>query len=121
MKTPNYYELVFLEVKDKEAIATLVLNPAHEIFKGHFPGQPVLPGVCMIQIIKDVIREITGKNGLLQESKQIKFLKMLIPDNTRPLSLELGWEKEETALHVDALLSAAGDVIFKFTGKYTQL
>jgi 3-hydroxyacyl-[acyl-carrier-protein] dehydratase len=121
MKTLNYYELVFLEVKEKEAIATLILHPGHEIFKGHFPGQPVLPGVCMIQIIKDVVEEITGNRFLLQESKQIKFLKMLIPDNSKPINLSLGWEEDGRALQVNAQLSESGTVVFKFMGTYVPL
>jgi 3-hydroxymyristoyl/3-hydroxydecanoyl-(acyl carrier protein) dehydratase len=35
--------------------ATIRLNPDHAIFAGHFPGQPVVPGVCMLQIIKELL------------------------------------------------------------------
>lgn len=36
--------------------ATIDINPAHEVFKGHFPDNPVMPGVCMMQIIKADVR-----------------------------------------------------------------
>ena len=35
--------------------AQLQLNPAHRVFEGHFPGQPVVPGVCMVQMIKEIL------------------------------------------------------------------
>ena len=30
---------------------TIELNDKHKIFKGHFPGKPVLPGICKIQTV----------------------------------------------------------------------
>ena len=33
------------------------LNAHHPIFKGHFPGQPVLPGVCMLEMIQEIMEE----------------------------------------------------------------
>ena len=35
--------------------AMIRLNPSHEIFKGHFPGNPILPGVCVVQILKEIL------------------------------------------------------------------
>ena len=29
----------------------ILFNEAHDIFKGHFPSIPVVPGVCMMQAI----------------------------------------------------------------------
>ena len=30
------------------------LNPEHEIFRAHFPGQPITPGVCQIQMVTEI-------------------------------------------------------------------
>jgi 3-hydroxymyristoyl/3-hydroxydecanoyl-(acyl carrier protein) dehydratase len=35
--------------EDGEIGATFTLGPDFSGFKGHFPGNPVLPGVCMVQ------------------------------------------------------------------------
>ena len=48
--------------KNEEGIsAQIKLNPKHEIFKGHFPGKPIMPGVCMIQIIKELTERSLGR------------------------------------------------------------
>jgi len=39
------------------------LNRLYQIFDGHFPGHPVLPAVCMLQMVKDVVEaHISKKN-----------------------------------------------------------
>ena len=43
----------------------LRLNPEHFIYQAHFPGEPVTPGVCILQIGKELLAE------LLQESLEI--------------------------------------------------
>ena len=33
----------------------VILNPDHLIYKAHFPGQPVTPGVCILQMIRELL------------------------------------------------------------------
>ena len=42
-------------------------------FKGHFPGRPILPGVCEIQAVLLMLEESKKKNVLLKEIVQLKF------------------------------------------------
>jgi len=42
-------------VENNEDSFKIELNFNHKIFKGHFPGSPILPGVCIIQIVKEVL------------------------------------------------------------------
>ena len=36
---------------------TIELNPQHFIYKAHFPGEPITPGVCIMQIAKELLEE----------------------------------------------------------------
>lgn len=42
-------------------------------FKGHFPGKPVLPGVCKIQAILCMLEAATHKTPQLKEIVSAKF------------------------------------------------
>lgn len=42
-------------------------------FKGHFPGKPILPGVCNFQIILCMLEEATRKTPRLKEIVSAKF------------------------------------------------
>lgn len=85
----------FYKVENTEKIAegkyktSVRLNNQHEVFKGHFPGNPVTPGVCMMQIIKELIQEITGSSLMLKSSSNVKFMALINPDETPDLVLDL--------------------------------
>ena len=56
----------FFTINDKvssetEIWAELYINATHKIFEGHFPNQPVVPGVCMMQMIKEILEQVIGK------------------------------------------------------------
>jgi 3-hydroxyacyl-[acyl-carrier-protein] dehydratase len=69
--------------------ATLDINPAHRIFEGHFPGQPIVPGVCMMQMVKEVLETAIGKETRLVSAVSAKFLYMIDPRETSRVSMEL--------------------------------
>ena len=59
--------------KTEEGIsAQIKLNPKHKIFKGHFPGKPIMPGVCMIQIIKELTERSLGQELFLSVASNVK-------------------------------------------------
>ena len=51
----DFYTLNTLQqIAANTYLCTLTLNAEHPIFKGHFPNNPVTPGVCMMQIVKNL-------------------------------------------------------------------
>jgi 3-hydroxyacyl-[acyl-carrier-protein] dehydratase len=65
------------------------IDASHEIFNGHFPGNPVMPGVCMMQIIKEITEEIVERELVLQSLTNVKFMALINPDHNPELDLEL--------------------------------
>lgn len=55
------------------------LNPECFIYKAHFPGNPITPGVCIVQIVSEFLEEITGRQLCITELKNVKFLSILSP------------------------------------------
>ena len=45
---PNFYKVTHSEhINETDWVVQVMLNPQHAIYSGHFPQQPVVPGVCM--------------------------------------------------------------------------
>ena len=57
-------------------------------FEGHFPGKPVLPGVCKIQAVLLMLRESKNKNVLLKEIVQAKFFSPVLCNEEITFNLE---------------------------------
>ena len=57
----------------------LALNAEHEIYKAHFPGQPITPGVCLLQIAKELLEDITASSLNICQIKNVKFLSVVSP------------------------------------------
>jgi 3-hydroxyacyl-[acyl-carrier-protein] dehydratase len=103
-------------VNDALLKTTITLNPAHDIFKGHFPGQPIVPGVCMMQMIKEVLEDHLDKKLQLVKADNIKFLSFIDPNQHKQVGLEIKMSIIEGQVKVDAQLANEGVVFLKFKG-----
>lgn len=90
MLLKDFYTVEKLEnVSEGKYTAVITLNNQHDIFKGHFPGNPVTPGVCMMQIIKELSQEIVGSSLFMISSSNVKFMALINPEVNPTLKLEL--------------------------------
>jgi 3-hydroxyacyl-[acyl-carrier-protein] dehydratase len=104
---------------DNKLMATIQLNAAHDIFKGHFEQMPVVPGVCQTQMIKEILQQEVGKNLTLTNGNNIKFTGMIIPTQNPNFQLELSYSATETQYTVDAQLFFENTIFTKFKGTFT--
>lgn len=98
--------------------ATLEINPAHPIFNGHFPGRPVVPGVCMVQIIKELLEEALGKSLQLQKADHIKFLSLIVPGESPVIEATINYSIDSSGLSVVAALLKGNVVCLKLRGNF---
>ena len=97
----DFYTLQNIEKQnDNNYSVSMKLNPDHEIFKGHFPGNPVTPGVCMMQIVKDLTEKITEKKLTLKSATNVKFMAIINPEETPDLVLDLEIAEDEDNVKV---------------------
>ena len=68
-----------------------------EVFQGHFPGNPIFPGVLQIEALAQTgaiallsLPEMAGKTAYLGGVKKAKFRHMVRPGDTLRLEVTLG-------------------------------
>lgn len=118
MQLKDFYKLNSLEVSEDSAIAKITINKGHDIFKGHFPGNPVTPGVCMIQIIKELTEEIVGKKLFMQSASNIKFMAIINPEINPDLELTLEISETDDGYKVKNSTSFDETVALKLSSTY---
>jgi 3-hydroxyacyl-[acyl-carrier-protein] dehydratase len=114
----------FFTINDKvssetEIWAELYINTNHKIFEGHFPNQPVVPGVCMMQMIKEILEQVVGKETNLVEAADMKFLAVINPLENNLIHASVKYARDESGV-VNVVASLFKDelVHFKFKGQF---
>lgn len=118
MLLKDFYKVTHLTVNDNLATAHITINKDHEVFKGHFPGNPVTPGVCMMQIIKELTEQIVDKKLFMESASNVKFMAIINPEKTPDLVLELDITKTDTGYKVKNTTMFEDTMALKLTNNY---
>jgi 3-hydroxyacyl-[acyl-carrier-protein] dehydratase len=104
---------------ETEIWAELLINSNHKIFEGHFPDQPVVPGVCMMQMIKEILETIIDKETNLVQAADMKFLAVINPLENNLIHASIKYATDETgAINIVGSLFKDELVHFKCKGQF---
>lgn len=85
--------------------ASLRVSADHASLPGHFPGQPIAPGVLLLDLVLAEAERWCGKALSVRSLPQVKFLSPLAPEQDAQVQLTLsGDELKFTLSRADALL-----------------
>lgn len=108
--------------EDNSISAVLGIDTGNDILKGHFPGHPVVPGACMLQVVKEVLEAALDQSLRLKKAGTLKFLNIIDPGITSEVHLHLSYRAdEEDFIIVNAKLSSNQVLHFKFQGSFIAL
>jgi len=108
--------------READSLNTCVkVNAEHSILKGHFPQQPIVPGVCMMQLIKEILESETHETLMLTSADHLKFMTMWIPNDYPELNAEIKTESADDSYKVIATLQQGETVFFKMKGLFKKM
>ena len=93
-------------------------------FKGHFPGNPIMPGVLIVESLAQTgavailsVEENKGKNALFGGIDKIRFKKQVVPGDVLKLEVKIIKRKGpigigEAIATVDGKVAAKGELTF---------
>ena len=117
----NFFFIDSITQEDEKIFATIHVEVAHSIFQGHFPEQPLVPGVCMLEMLKSVLENALNVSLLMQTASSIKFLNMFIPTASVNASFEITCKKnDDEKFVVQATLKNEESIYLKFQGVFIQ-
>jgi 3-hydroxymyristoyl/3-hydroxydecanoyl-(acyl carrier protein) dehydratase len=86
--------------------ARLTFPPEFVGFQGHFPGNPILPGVCLIEAVLGVLESAHGKPLRLKKVASAKFREPVKPG--QPIVIDCASSADERGFRISAQVSCAG-------------
>ena len=68
----------------------LLMTEGHPVYAGHFPGEPVTPGVLTLAMVRECASELAGAALQYSEIKSCRFAAMIRPGDRLTLHIEAG-------------------------------
>lgn len=120
MLIPHFYSVKEFNFTDNQLKAIIGLNPEHDVFKGHFPNNPVTPGVCMLQILKELTEQATNTNLFIKECSNVKFMALINPEVNAVLAITIDINNVEENFKIKASAAFDETVALKVNALLTQ-
>ena len=120
MLKDSLFHIISSDRQENVINAVLEMDNTNQIFEGHFHGQPVLPGACMVQLVKEVLEEHLNSMLKLEKADNLKFMSLIDPQKNNLLLLEINYAIDESQVKATASLIAKDVVCFKFQGVFVK-
>ena len=104
----NLFKVLERRVEGNTLTARVQILEDSTIYKGHFPGFAITPGVCLVEIARELALGCLPEGGDIASAKEIKFLSPVLPQGS-PLDIEETFSEDGTvvaAISRDGLLHA---------------
>lgn len=91
---------------------TIRLDANHFIYQAHFPGEPITPGVCILQMAVELMEVAVSRSLEVKCVKNVKFLRIISPKEVTEVSYTLQKLTVEDNTIKSQITVSAGDVVY---------
>lgn len=85
----TYFKITDRSDSPEGTVFSVVLLDSHHVYDGHFPGDPVSPGVCNLQMIKECAELLVGKKLHFTTISQYRLMEVMSPTRTPNVIIQL--------------------------------
>ena len=96
----SLYKIIDKKETPEGVLYNIHLIVESPIYGAHFPGMPITPGVCIVQMVEELLADHLQRNLQISSLKSAKFLSALKPsDDIIQIQLSsVKQEKEKTTV-----------------------
>ncbi len=109
-----FYDILSREGDDAQSTFSVALREDCTIYDGHFPGRPVSPGVCNMQMIRELASVMAGRDLQLRSVKLCRFMAVVTPQATPRLRVEIALTPAADGLAVAASITAGEETCLTY-------
>ena len=118
----KYYYTIEKVLKQDDGIVRfdISLNADCPVYEGHFPGEPVSPGVCNIQMVKECAEQVAGKSLFLNNLQQCRLTTLVTPLAHPQVEVKILLEEKGEAYKLKATIGKNEDVYLDLKAELTE-
>jgi 3-hydroxyacyl-[acyl-carrier-protein] dehydratase len=117
----SFYTVGKTESAGNRYRAGVILNASHEIYRAHFPGNPITPGVCLLQMALEILNAKFERHLRMVQARNIKYLKVINPFENPEIEFLIQFKTENDLIFADIDIVAGDTVFTKVTATYKGL
>ena len=118
MVLDGFYEISNTTINENDTVTVLKVNKDHDIYKGHFPGRPVTPGVVLMQLFKEEAERIFDKKLRLVRADNVKFTAVFDPTQDPELILESNLTETGEFIKLQGIAKNNHGIVLKISTLY---
>lgn len=80
----------------------VAIDKNHPVFAGHFPEQPVVPGVFALQMIKECLEQVLSQKLRYAIIGNCKFSNVMVPGEDKRFHIEGSYERQNKSILLKA-------------------
>jgi len=102
-------EISIIKKNSQKIHAVFQFKKELDLFKGHFPGNPILPGIFQIEMVKYALEKSFDTILYIKSVKKTKFSSLIHPEKT--ITLDITMDSEENSLFNVKAILRSGDTV----------
>jgi len=102
---------------DGSLTAEFKFSPESLVFAGHFPGNPILPGICQMEAIKIILEKLLERQCRLKQFGSVKFFRALPPNELASFTININ-SQTGNDISITARIHSGNNKISEFKAGY---
>lgn len=115
----NYYELISIHSNGLNSVSHIALRPDCNIYHGHFPHDPICPGVFNIQTIKECAERLVNKKLRISCIRQCRLTAVATPATCPEMDVTVSLQSTEAGYNITATIVDATHTYMDYKGEMT--
>ena len=121
MALEDFYTINSFAFESNVLSASVSIDPNHSIFEGHFPDNPITPGVVQIQMVKELLEKHYGTKLKMKEMGRCKFVAILNPNECDKFDIDIEvLNDDESPIKIKAIGKDDTTTYLKFNASYEK-
>jgi 3-hydroxyacyl-[acyl-carrier-protein] dehydratase len=116
----NLFTVLSQQEEEGHLAFQLRIHPEWPIYKAHFPGHPITPGVCIVQMVQELLGLALNRDVTLRKAKNVKYLAIISPEEVSELTVSFTKieAQEDGSLKVQAQVLAGETIYTKLSATF---